>query len=337
MRRTGIALIGLAALSAAGANAQLERYMGGGVGNEAPPREAVVSPYHLDFTDRLCLADYDHLQARCVQAVVKKLAGFAGRPVGIARDPADGRVYVSTLKVGTTAPAGLWVIEPDGTPRALPVPAGATPYGVLVRDGFLWYADQQRNEIVRLALPCVPTCAPEVVVSPAAGLRNPQDLAWCDGLLIADTSNHRVVKRNGDGTLVAVAGTGALGFSGDGGPATAAQLAFPTGITALGTRCIVYVADTSNNRVRRFALGATIRTVAGNGQTNSSKLAPAAGQDPLSFPISQPNDVAVDMRAGALYVSSNFDGAIYRFPLERDSSMSWKAPSRRCQGRGGRV
>lgn len=318
MGRIGITLMGLAVLSAAAARAQLERYMGGGVGNEAPPREAVVAPYHLDFTDRLCVADYDHLQARCAQATVKKLAGFAGRPVGIARDPGDGRVYVSTLKVGTTAPAGLWVIEPDGTTRTLPLPADATPYGVLVRDGFLWYADQQRNEIVRLALPCAPTCAPEVVVSPAAGLRNPQDLAWCDGLLIADTSNHRVVRRNADGTLVAVAGTGRLGFSGDGGPAIAAQLAFPTGITAFGTPCIVYVADTSNNRVRRVAVGATIQTVAGNGQANSNKLAPAAGQDPLTFPLSQPNDAAVDPRAGSLYISSNFDGAIYRFPLGAD-------------------
>jgi hypothetical protein len=316
MRGIGITLVGLAVLAAAAANAQLERYMGGGVGNEAPPSEAVVVPYHLDFTDRLCLADYDHLQARCAQEVVRKLAGFAGRPVGIARDPAAGRVYVSTLKVGTTAPAGLWVIEPDGTTRALPLPAGATPYGVLVRDSFLWYADQQRNEVVRLPLPCAPTCAPEVVVSPAAGLRNPQDLAWCDGLLIADTSNHRVVQRSADGTLAAVAGTGSFGFSGDGGPATAAQLAFPTGITALGAPCIVYVADTSNNRVRRFALGAAIQTVAGNGQANSNKLAPATGQDPLTFPISQPNDAAVDPRAAILYVSSNFDGAVYRFPLD---------------------
>jgi sugar lactone lactonase YvrE len=210
------------------------------------------------------------------------------------------------------------MIEPDGVTRALPLPAGATPYGVLVRDGFLWYADQQRNEIVRLPLPCAPTCAPEVVVSPAVGLRNPQDLAWCDGLLIADTSNHRVVQRTADGMLAAVAGTGRFGFSGDGGPATAAQLAFPTGISALGDPCIVYVADTSNNRVRRFALGSTIQTVAGNGQANSNKLAPATGQDPLSFPISQPNDAAVDPRAGILYVSSNFDGAVYRFPVPSD-------------------
>jgi DNA-binding beta-propeller fold protein YncE len=319
MQRIGITLAGLAALSAAAAHAQLERYMGGGVGNGAPPREALVIPYHLDFTDRLCLADYEHLQARCVQAVVTKLADFAGRPVGIARDPATGRVYVSTLKLGTTVPPGLWVIEPDGATRALPLPAGAAPYGVLVRDGFLWYADQQRNEVVRLPLSCAPSCTPEVVVAPAAGLRNPQDLAWCDGLLIADTSNHRIVQRSADGTLVAVAGTGSMGFSGDGGPASAAQLAFPTGLTALGAApCAVYVADTSNNRVRRFAPGATIATVAGNGQTNANKLAPAAGQDALTFPISQPNDAAVDPRAGMLYVSSNFDGAVYRFPVGSD-------------------
>ena len=67
MTRLGPAVAILALFGAHAAPAQLERYMGGGVGNDAPPREAVVQPYHLDFTDRLCVADYGDLQARCVE------------------------------------------------------------------------------------------------------------------------------------------------------------------------------------------------------------------------------------------------------------------------------
>jgi hypothetical protein len=120
---------------------------------------------------------------------------------------------------------------------------------------------------------------------------------------------------NGDGSLGTIAGTGTFGFGGDGAPATAAQLAFPTGLTAIGTPCVVYVADSSNNRVRRFTPGGPIETVAGNGQRNADKRVPAAGQDPSAFPISQPNDAAVDPAGGVLFVSSNFDRVVYRVPL----------------------
>jgi hypothetical protein len=314
------AVLLMALLAAAPAAAQLSRYMGGGIGNGAAPSEAVVGPYHLDLTDRLCIADYSGMQARCVQERVHKLATFAGRPVGIARDAGDGRVYVSTLKVppakpsGETIPGGLWAIEPDGATRALPLPAGAAPYGLLLRDGFLWYADQQRNEIVRLPLPCAPTCAAETVVAPTAGLRNPQDIAWCDELIIADTSNSRIRALAENGTLRDLAGS-TPGFAGDGGPAAAAQLSFPTGLAAVGTPCTVYVADSGNNRVRRFTVGGAIETVAGSGRPNPDKLPPGAEQDPRTFPISQPNDVAVDGASGSLYIGSTFDAAIYRFPI----------------------
>ena len=69
-------------------------------------------------------------------------------------------------------------------------------------------------------------------------------------LFIADTINHRIRRVDAaTGVISTIAGTGANGFSGDGGPAAAAQISFPAGIAvdALGR---VYFSDENNQRIR---------------------------------------------------------------------------------------
>ena len=148
MRLSRMAATALMALFPTVATAQLERYMGGGVGNDAPPREALVLPYHLDFTDRLCIADYGDLQARCVLDRVHKLASFAGRPVGIARDPSDGRLYVSTLKLAPTTPSRRRCVDAG---RALGDRARRHHAGIAapVRRGAVRRARSRRIPLVR--------------------------------------------------------------------------------------------------------------------------------------------------------------------------------------------
>ena len=70
-------------------------------------------------------------------------------------------------------------------------------------------------------------------------------------LYVADTDNHRVRRIDPAGVISTVAGTGELGYSGDGGPASAAQFAAPLGV-AVDTAGNLYVADTFNHRVRRI-------------------------------------------------------------------------------------
>jgi hypothetical protein len=60
------------------------------------------------------------------------------------------------------------------------------------------------------------------------------------------------------------AGTGIAGFSGDGGPATKAEVNQPFGVIR-GADGAIYFCDTANHRVRKIASDGTITTVAGNG------------------------------------------------------------------------
>ncbi len=83
-------------------------------------------------------------------------------------------------------------------------------------------------------------------------------------LYIADSADNRIRKVTPSGTISTVAGTGAAGFSGDGGPATAASLDGPSGVTVAPNGDLL-IADTANNRVRRVTAAGVISTVAGNG------------------------------------------------------------------------
>ena len=112
-----------------------------------------------------------------------------------------------------------------------------------------------------------------------------------DTLYIADTRNHRIRRVDGvTGIITTFAGNGVAGFSGDGGLATAAQLNFPRGL-AVGPDGTLYIADTSNNRVRTVGRDGVIRTFLGTGATSE-----ADGGIPV------PIDVAFDT-AGTLYVA----------------------------------
>jgi Tfp pilus assembly protein PilX len=88
----------------------------------------------------------------------------------------------------------------------------------------------------------------------AARLDTPEavDLGPLGDLFIVDTGNRRVRRvQAGTGTITTVAGTGTSGFSGDGGPATAARFTTIGGITVSSTG-VYYVADRGNDRIRKI-------------------------------------------------------------------------------------
>ena len=144
------------------------------------------------------------------------------------------------------------------------------------------------------------------VLATATSLKQPEGVA-VDALgnfYIADTLNDRIRMVSSSGIITTVAGDGHTGFSGDGGPATSAQLKQPGGVAvdALGN---LYIADTGNDRIRMVSSSGIITTVAGNahnGFSGDNVLATATS-------LNQPEGVAVDA-LGNFYIADTHNDRI---------------------------
>jgi sugar lactone lactonase YvrE len=124
---------------------------------------------------------------------------------------------------------------------------------------------------------------------------------------IADSWNHCIRRIDKDtGSIDTIAGTGEAGFSGDGGPATAATFDYVMCITLNAANNRLYVADLNNRRVRSIDLETGIvRTVAGNGQRG----VPQDGASAVDSPLVDPRAVTVDSR-GRVYVLERSGNAL---------------------------
>jgi uncharacterized protein (TIGR03437 family) len=132
-------------------------------------------------------------------------------------------------------------------------------------------------------------------------LENINGLAWdpAGNVVFCDQQNNVVRRVRTDGILETIAGTGGMGYGGDGGPATAALLSNPTAPRFDGPGNL-YFADVGNNRIRRVDTKGTITTVAGDG------VPFVAGMDTsgpaLQESIGSVFDIAVDT-VGTIYLN----------------------------------
>ena len=129
----------------------------------------------------------------------------------------------------------------------------------------------------------------------AAALNSPWDVAVdsMGNLYIAERFNGRVRKVDAQGIISTFAGTGDFGFAGDGGPAVAAEIGFPSGV-AVGIADEVYIAD--GRRVRVVDTEGNINTFAGGGTSMDDGA-------PTDYRLTTPSAVAVDSM-GAVYISN---------------------------------
>lgn len=190
------------------------------------------------------------------------------------------------------------------------------PTGIAVdSSGNLYIADTQNNRIRKSVGGIITTVAG--IGTPGSGgvpglainaqLNNPTGVAVdsTGNIYIADEYNNRILKVDTTGHITAVAGTGAPGYSGDGGPATSALLYYPTGVAVDGG--ILYIADSKNNRVRAVSVTGTITTYAGTSATNFSGVCPNGIATAL--PLNTPWGVAVD-GSHNLYIADEADWCI---------------------------
>ena len=192
------------------------------------------------------------------------------------------------------------------------------PYGVADAAGNLYIADTSNNVIreVSAATGTITTVAGDGTAgysgdngaATAAELDGPVGVA-VDGvgnLYIADVQNNRIREVNaGTGIITTVAGDGGAIFSGDGGPATSAELSFPYGV-AVDAAGNLYIADNSNQRIREVsAATGFITTVAGKATPGYSGDGGAA----TSAELFSPYGVAVD-GAGNLYIADVLNNRI---------------------------
>lgn len=133
----------------------------------------------------------------------------------------------------------------------------------------------------------------------AAALNIPIDVATdaAGNIYFIDQANLRIRKIATNGIISSIAGNGGMGFSGDGGQATAAQLNSPTGLSIDATGNI-YFTDQGNQRVRKINTAGIISTVAGNGTPGFS----GDGGQAMTAQLNAPIDVAVN-NAGEIFIA----------------------------------
>jgi streptogramin lyase len=169
------------------------------------------------------------------------------------------------------------------------------PFGVEIGpDGALYICEVRNHRVRRLELATgqLTTVAGTGVKGYAgdggpaikAQLNEPYEIRFdqAGNLLFVEMKNYVVRKVDAKtGAISTVAGTGKLGFAGDGGPATKAELNTPHSI-ALDGAGNLYIADIGNHRIRKVdAKIGVITTIAGNGEKKQPVPGPAAGKPML--------------------------------------------------------
>ena len=140
-------------------------------------------------------------------------------------------------------------------------------------------------------------------------LYDPRGIALYGNLLfIADRDNNAVEELNlTTGTLTTVAGDGTYGDAGDGGPATAAELASPSAVAVNSTGQDLYIADTFNNAIREVNLATgIITTVAGTLGTAGFS---GDGGPATSATLYDPTGVVVD-GSGNIYIADSSNDVV---------------------------
>ena len=303
----------------------------GSSGDGGPATDAQFLPASLavDTAGRLYVTDQPGRVRRVnAKGVIKTVAGTGGTnytgdggqatdaEIGIAPDLAadmDGNLYLlqfedtAVRQVSSDGVISVLVCDPRRSPAA----------AALDTEGALYIVCQDDNSVVKVdadgsattvAGTGLPGFAGDGGPAAEAELSLPYGIAiGPDGsVYVGDSGNNRIRKIDSEGVITTVAGTGTAGYSGDGGPAVDAELAFAGGAAGLvvDAEGNLFIADHQNERIRRVGIDGMITTVAGTGTAGYSGDDGPATEAMLDSPIA----LAVDAD-GNLYIA---DAGNYR-------------------------
>lgn len=240
------------------------------------------NPFYWACSLGRCSPNVNRIRKISKDGIITTVAGLVPRPIGFSGDGGPA------LEAGLFHPMGL-AFGPDGD--LLVADTNNARIRKISPDGIITTVAGNGQQYNLLAGDGGPATT--------AALYTPRGLALDKGgnLYIADSGNHRVRKISRDGVISTFAGTGGVsngkyvgpGFSGDGGPATAAELDTPVAV-AVDSGGNVFIADSQNNRVRKVSPDGVISSVA----------------QPLPGPVGLATD-----SAGNLYISTSFK-AVYK-------------------------
>jgi hypothetical protein len=202
------------------------------------------------------------------QAELSLPRGIAALPTGelLIPDSGNNRIRLVGLdgRIRTVAGTGVAGSAGDGGPATaaeLDGPFGVSP----VADGGFLIVERRGNRVRRVWPDGTITTVAGTGVAGysgdggpavAARLNEPHAVAALPdgGFLIADTGNHRIRRVDARGVITTAAGTGAVGFGGDGGSAGEAVLFEPKAIAVLANQRGYLIGDAANNRVRLVSI-----------------------------------------------------------------------------------
>jgi uncharacterized protein (TIGR03437 family) len=239
------------------------------------------------------------------------------RPAGVAVD-SSGNLYIADAansvirKVSTsgtiTTVAGNYSFGPGyaGDGGAATSANLYNPVAVALDAAGNLYISDSNNNLIRKVTMSTGIITSYVGANATANrLKSPVGIAFdsSGALYIADTGNKRIAKYAA-GSLTNFAGIQTNGFSGDNGQAILAQLNNPAGV-AVDSSGSVYIADTSNNRIRKVTPDGNITTIAGKGTIGYA----GDGGPALSASLNFPRSVVLD-KTGNIYIADTSNNVI---------------------------